>query len=626
MANEVQQIQVLKSALAQAKEKLVAQDVMLKRLTAEPLRFATVISVKPEKKVEKGEFGIDRNVRVLRGKYTGKIGKIYDLIGDSTAYVDVEGSRIEFTLDSNTSDRQGLLIELVNPNAAPIKGAEIRVVADRRYPAGTLGVLDRDADERNVASARFDKAVCLSDRRKGCSHDFFVDAPSAIEPIGAVSYGTAIVLFDGKEVEVTLPPEKEVRVGDTAKLSTQTLQIVDVVETKFAGEIVGVQRVLDSASSEVEFQGGTRAVYNGRFDGKLKAGDRVVLDPSGLVIIRNLGQEDRKDDFFAFTENTNVTWDDIGGLIDAKREMIEAIELPYRFGQFYSFYGKKPLKGVLLYGPPGCGKTMLGKAAATSLSKLHEGKGTDTCFMYIKAPEILNKFIGASEANIRRIFAAARRHKEQHGYPAVVFIDEADAILRKRGTGMSFDMERTIVPMFLAEMDGFDESGAIVMLATNRADTLDPAIVREGRISRKIKISRPDAPTGIDLFRLKLEGIPLYNGSTHQQLAEMAAKNLFSPERVLYHAVDAKREKHPFLFANLVSGAMIAEIVDQATSLAMHRDIAAGKPTGMKAEDLSEAIDCAFRQNRDLNHDDDLNLFSEQLGTRIVALERPAAA
>jgi proteasome ATPase len=623
MANDAEQVIILKSALQQAKQKLVAQNEVLQRLTAEPLRFATVISVKPETRVENAEIIEGNNARVLRGDMKGRTGKIIEVSPD-TVVLTIGGGEYDFTIAPSASELSQL-VKLREGQTAE-KGAKVEIVADdRMHKTGRIGTLADEPDETNIVSVNF-AGYCQYDGYNNCTHDFYIDLGPAIEPLGTVTYGTAVVLFDGKEVEVKLPADKDVKVGDTAKLSMQTLQIVDVIETKFAGEIVGVQRVLDNASSEVEFQGGTRAVYNGRFDGQLNAGDRVVLDPSGLVIIRNLGQEDKKDDLFVFTEKTNVSWSDIGGLADAKREMMEAIELPYKFGDFYSFYGKKPLKGVLLYGPPGCGKTMLGKAAATALANIHEGKGAETCFMYVKAPEILSKFVGVAEGTVRRLFSAARKHKQENGYPAVIFIDEADAIMNKRGSGVSSDIERTIVPMFLAEMDGFDDSGAIMILATNRADTLDPAIVREGRISRKIKVTRPTRDTAVELFQLKLANVPLYNGSTREQLATTAATDLFSTERVLYRLTVKDNATHPFTLGNLCSGAMIAEIVDQATSVALHRDITAGKPQGMRADDLKEAINCAFRQNADLNHEDDIDAFVETLGTPVVSVRRAVAA
>lgn len=637
--SESQALTVLKQALISAKEKLRTQGEMLARLTKEPLRFATVIAIRvpapvvpaPPKDADVADFEKGTSVRILRGDFTGEVGTLLRHVGDGDVHVRLVSKQLLVcNVDPQFEYRlERSFAEPLSPKEQFLVGAKYRVITGRH--AGMVGELLDYQDkkyldlqypvERNIGYLRFDGACHLGET---CKHDYFLDLPRTIELVDAVASerkATAIVLFDGKEVEVELPEEPPVHVGDTVKLSMQTLQIVDVVSTLLAGEVVGVQKVLDDASCEVDFQGGTRAVYSGRFSGQLKDGDRVVLDPSGLVVIRNLGQEDQKDTLFAFTEKTHVSWDSIGGLDDAKRQLIEAIELPYRFAEHYAFYGKKPLKGLLLYGPPGCGKTMLGKAAATALAQLHDGKGADTCFMYVKAPEILNKFIGTSEATVRRLFAAARAHKAAHGYPAVIFIDEADAILGKRGSGISSDIERTIVPMFLAEMDGFDESAAVVLLATNRADTLDPAIVRDGRIDRKVKVDRPTAQTAPTIFGLHLASVPLNNGYTHQKLAARATAELFSPTRVLYELHLKDGGCHPFTFGHLASGALIAGIADRATSRALARDIAAGVNAGLRAEDLDAAVQDAFLEIRDLNHDDEVRAFATPYGREVARIE-----
>lgn len=436
---------------------------------------------------------------------------------------------------------------------------------------------------------------------------------------------TAIIIFEGREVEVALPDDISVKVGDTVKVASMTMQIIDVVPKTLAGDIVMVTKVIDDSSCEIDLNGASRSVYSGPFAGTIKDGDRIVIDPSGMVVIRNLGQEAKNDSVFAFTEKTNVTWEQIGGLVEAKKQMMEAIEAPFKFAEYYKFYGKKSLKGLLLYGPPGCGKTLLGKAAANSLLELHNGAGADTCFMYIKAPEILNKYVGASESTIRRIFAAAREHKREHGYPAVIFIDEADAILGKRGSGISSDIERTIVPMFLAEMDGFEDPGAVVLLATNRPDTLDPAIVRDGRIDRKVKVTRPREEDAVSIFKLNLAGKPLSNGYTHDELAMFASSELFDAKHVLYNIHMKDGSTRHFTLGNLASGALVAGIADRATSLAMHKDIASGFMKGLSKGDLRAAVEAAFEEVRDLNHDDDITDFIADFRTEIRNIEQRRA-
>jgi proteasome-associated ATPase len=382
------------------------------------------------------------------------------------------------------------------------------------------------------------------------------------------------------------------------------------------GEIAMVRRVIGDMS-EVEFQGSVHVVLNGR--SIVEKGDRVVLDTSGSVILQNLGKDDER---FRFTAETNVSWDDIGGLVEAKQQMIEVIELPHRNPELYEFYGKKPVKGVLLYGSPGCGKTMLGKATATALAKIYNGDGSSNGFLYVKGPEILDRFVGVAEATIRQLFERARKHKAEFGYPAVIFIDEADAILGKRGTGISSDIERTIVPMFLTEMDGLEDSGAVVILATNRPDVLDPAVVRDGRIDRKIKITRPDRSGAVDIFELNLNGMPLNNGYSVKELAETGADQLFSKERVLYHVRLKGDNRMDLTLGQICNGGMIAGIVDQATSTAMHRDIETGEPQGLRKEDIIGAVDAVFCQNLGLNHTDELTDFTHDFREDVVGIRR----
>jgi proteasome-associated ATPase len=220
----------------------------------------------------------------------------------------------------------------------------------------------------------------------------------------------------------------------------------------------------------------------------------------------------------------------------------------------------------------------------------------------------------------------ARKHKKTHGYPAVIFIDEADAILGKRGSGISSDMERTIVPMFLAEMDGLEDSGAVMLLSTNRPDVLDPAIVRDGRIDRKVKVDRPDKDSAVEVFKLHLRGMPFSNGYTVQDMAVLGRDQLFSDRNRLYdiHVSTDKDDKViPFTLGNLINGAMIAGIVDQATSLAIHRDISkGGDPKGLTKDDVIGAIDCTYEQNRDLNHQDELAEFVRDFRKDVVQIKR----
>lgn len=415
-----------------------------------------------------------------------------------------------------------------------------------------------------------------------------------------------VISFEDKPIEVAMPRNMTIEPGDTVKLSQETMQIIGVVGKLRSGEIASVYRIVDAQACEVDHQDTRRVVYSGKFGGKLEVGDRVVLDKSATVIVENLG---KKEDRFIFAEDVNTTWDDIGGLEEAKDQMREVIELPFKERARYQHYRKRPVHGVMFYGPPGCGKTLLAKATATALAGIYNGDRTISGFLYIKGPEILTRYVGDSELIIRQVFARARKHKKEKGYPAVIFIDEAEAILRKRGTGISSDVEATVVPMFLAEMDGLEETGAIVILATNRPDILDPAVVRDGRIDRKIMVPRPDRKSTAAIFALHLRDIPLSNGFSAAELSEFSSDEIFSDKYPIYQVMVNGQPNRIFTLAHIVNGGMIASIVDQATSLAIKRDVSAGGFTGLKREELTSAIAGVHRQNLNLDHTDELREF-----------------
>jgi len=398
--------------------------------------------------------------------------------------------------------------------------------------------------------------------------------------------------------EVLAPDDMELSPGDGVRVNMQTSAIVAPAQIDGHGGIAVVSKLLDE-QIEIELDGRTAMIYRGKL--APEKGERVVLDMTGCVAIRNLGRDEER---FRFDATSGISWDDIGGLKDVKSQMIEAIELPHRHPELYEKYGKKPVAGVLLYGPPGCGKSMIGKATSTALAGVF---GSDHGgFFYVKGPEILNEYVGRSEATIRELFERARRFKDENGHPAVVFIDEADAVLGRRGTGISSDMEKTIVPMFLTEMDGLEASGALVILATNRQDTLDPAVVREGRIDRHIRVSRPDRAATKEIFDLYLSDVP-----SEPDLAELGTEELFDTSRNFAN-VQTSRGVLPFTLGCIVHGGMVENIVDQATSFAIARDLEKPRSkAGVKAEDITRAVERVFVQNRDLDHKDALRELQE---------------
>ncbi len=568
-----EQVATLRNALEQAKVKLVEQKAMLEQLTSPPLAYATVVTVSQRKLESK---------RLL--EFTSIIGTNY-------------------RADPNLSqvgeyDLGDLLTPISNSIRDEVRDAKKHEV---------VGFFKEDV------LIQLDGELVVADYHKRVPQYYKIIRKGTGRKVG-----TAVIIIKGELLEVLLPKDRDIKPGDTVAVVLETMQIVDVAETQCGGDIGYVRRVIDETFSEVDYQSSVRVVFNGKFD-KLEKGDRVVLDGAAIVITRNLGKDDER---FSFTAETNVTWNEIGGLVEAKRQMIEAVELPHRNPEIFRFYKKKPVKGVLLYGPPGCGKTMLGKATATALADIYKGKTKSSGFIYVKGPEILDRFVGVAEATIRQIFARARKHKETHGYPAVVFIDEADAILAKRGSGISSDIERTIVPMFLTEMDGLEDSGALVILATNRCDILDPAVVRDGRIDRKIKIDRPTAENAADIFRLNLKQVPLSQGSTHEELAKLGSTELFAARRALYQIRTNSKGILNFTLGQVVNGGMIVSIVDQATSLALHRDLSAKQQQGLCKDDLVAAVDAVERQNRDLNHADDLAEFVHDFREDVLGIQK----
>jgi len=336
-------------------------------------------------------------------------------------------------------------------------------------------------------------------------------------------------------------------------------------------------------------------------------------------------------------DKVNVSWDSIIGQDNAKHQLMHAVILPQRYPEIFGFYKKEPTKGILLFGPPGCGKTMFAKALATELASSSANR-QDAGFIYIKGPEIFSKWMGESERNVRDIFDTARDFKKRQNRPAVIFIDEADSLLRNRTDDSDVSGgRRDVVAMFLAEMDGLEDTGGIVLLATNRPSMLDSAVVRPGRIDLKIKIGRPNRSEAEKLCAYYLSNIPLHHDSFVRPissqgsgagkilleiLVESAMERIYQDDRAYYEVIDNNDVIFHFGLGNLVSGALIAGIVEQAKDLAADRDIIAVEaldhpdeyyPQGLWYEDLIGAVDSVWLQNQRLNHKDALEEFVGKL-------------
>jgi proteasome-associated ATPase len=347
----------------------------------------------------------------------------------------------------------------------------------------------------------------------------------------------------------------------------------------------------------------------------------VLLSPSGDVVIEVLGPDPNKQQQNVVSDFRPVEWDDIGGLDDVKHFFHDIFERPLSCPHVYRAYNLPTPKGALMFGPPGCGKTLIGRAFATDLARRY-GKADGGGFMSVKGPEMLSMWVGQTEQNIRELFDKARKFKQDNGFPAVIFFDEAEAIMNRRGSSKSSDVDRTIVPAFLAEMDGLQDSGAIVLLATNRPEMLDPAIIREGRIDRKVHVPRPNATASYRIMLTNLKSYPINSALSVEDLAERATEHLFSPEHSLYHIRLNDGSTRTFTLSHVTSGAMVAAIVQSAASAALNRDIAASRVEGITLDDMHAAIHSTLSQHRRMHYKDEVDEFIADYRDEVSSLDR----
>ncbi len=458
--------------------------------------------------------------------------------------------------------------------------------------------------------------------------------------LGANDDGTVDIFTAGRKMRVSAHPEvdlESIERGQEVALN-ESLNVVLARGTEITGEVVVIKELLADAG---------RVLVVGRADEervcelagalvgeKLRSGDHLLMDTRSGLVVERLPRPEVEE--LVLEEVPDVTYSDVGGLDDQIEAIQDAVELPYLYADLFHEHQLQPPKGILLYGPPGCGKTLIAKAVANSLAKRVAEKTGDSStrsyFLNIKGPELLNKYVGETERQIRLIFQRARE-KSEEGVPVIVFFDEMDSLFRTRGTGISSDIESTIVPQLLAEIDGVEAlKNVIVIGASNREDLIDPAILRPGRLDVKIKIERPDEEAAAQIFRQYLTTqLPLADAETATGGGPDGAITLMIDAAVdrMYAGDDENRflevtyqngDKEVLYFKDFSSGAMIENIVRRAKKLSIKRQISGGDK-GISTSDLLESITQEFREHEDLpntTNPDDWAKISGKKGERIV--------
>ncbi len=450
--------------------------------------------------------------------------------------------------------------------------------------------------------------------------------------------GTANVYVSGRKMKVSVHPAikgKELRKGQEVILN-EALNVIEAKGFDVQGEVVRLKDVLE----------GNRALVTLHFDeekvaelgdpllaARLSVGDHLLFDPRSGYIIEKLPKSEAEE--LVLEEVPDVDYDHIGGLQRELEQVRDAVELPFLHPELFSEYKLSAPKGVLLYGPPGCGKTLIAKAVANSIAKKlgHlTGKEVRSYFLHVKGPELLSKYVGESERQVREVFKKAKE-RAADGNPVIVFFDEMDALFRTRGTGISSDIEATIVPQFLSEIDGVELlRNVIVIGASNRQDLIDPAVLRAGRLDVKVKVGRPDANAARDIFskyvtpdlpfaddEIKRHGnakvlVDHVIGQTVETMYATSEENKFI--EVTY----ANGEKEILYFKDFASGALIEGIVSRAKKYAVKRAIAK-EGSGLRAEDLIRAIREEFKEHEDLpntTNPDDWAKVAGKKGEKII--------
>jgi proteasome-associated ATPase len=468
--------------------------------------------------------------------------------------------------------------------------------------------------------------------------------------------GTADVFTGGRKMRVSVSPGielDELKPGQEVVLN-EALNVVIAQGFETIGEVVMLKEILEDGEralviSHADEERIARLAEPLR-DAPLRTGDSLLLEPRSGYVYERIPKAEVEE--LILEEVPDITYSEIGGLSGQIEQIRDAIELPYLHADLFKEHQLRPPKGVLLYGPPGCGKTLIAKAVANSLAKQvaartaalaskngatgtpgAQAKEGKSFFLNIKGPELLNKYVGETERHIRLVFQRARE-KASEGMPVIVFFDEMDSIFRTRGSGVSSDVENTIVPQLLSEIDGVEGlENVIVIGASNREDMIDPAILRPGRLDVKIKIERPDAEAAKDIFsKYVVRNLPLHpddlaehGGSaaaTVDEMIQRVVERMYSEteENRFLEVTYANGDKEVLYFKDFNSGAMIQNIVDRAKKMAI-KEYLETRQKGLRVAHLLTACVDEFKENEDLpntTNPDDWARISGKKGERIV--------
>lgn len=452
--------------------------------------------------------------------------------------------------------------------------------------------------------------------------------------------GTVDVVQAGRKLRVAISPtiDRDALGPGQEVMLNEALNVVTAVGYERTGELVTIKELLGDDRALVLARADEERVVKlaGSLRGeKLRVGDALTLEPRSGYVYEKIPKAEVEE--LVLEEVPDIDYADIGGLAGQIEQIRDAVELPFNHPELFREHGLKAPKGILLYGPPGCGKTLIAKAVAHSLATQAAARAgqseVNAYFLNIKGPELLNKYVGETERHIRLIFARARE-KAGEGTPVVVFFDEMESLFRTRGSGVSSDVETTIVPQLLAEIDGVERlDNVIVIGASNREDMIDPAILRPGRLDVKVKIHRPDAESARDIFSKYLTpGLPLHaddlaeNGgsaeATVEAMIQATVERMYAEteENQFLEVTYAGGDKEVLYFKDFNSGAMIQNIVDRAKKMAI-KDWLTLQQKGIRVDHLLAACVDEFKENEDLpntTNPDDWARISGKKGERIV--------